>query len=107
MDTFNMETSKPIQKWYRHTEKAVARGEPKDRLFAAIRRNGDYVLAWKHTLMPNGTIRHGGYSGNGACMRADDPRLFSEASPEGGTPTAFFKPDSLYRHINKKRLLQP
>lgn len=79
-----------------HTSKAIARGEPAERLFAVVAVDGPHLITWKHSLRPDGNVYH---IGRQEVMSRDDPRLFEARSPNGATPTAMFKPDSLYRKL--------
>lgn len=90
-----------------HTAKGVKRGEPLDRVFAVVEvatdQGRDYLLAWKCTLLPKGLIDHPAFK---RPLRPNDPRLFVAKGRNGSGPTAMFRPDSLYRQVDRNAFIE-
>ena len=81
------------------TAKGIKRGDYIDSLYPVVDVVEDqgrkYLLAWKCQITANGRVDHPAYSKS--TLKFDDPRLFiKKAARNGATPTAMFRPDSLY-----------
>lgn len=85
-----------VRTWWKHTEKAVRRGEPESRRFAVAGVVEDegrkYLLAWKVEDLGGGRVWHPAY-GEVELVSVDP---FILRGQNGSEPTAMFRPDSLY-----------
>lgn len=85
---------------YVHTAKAIALGEPADRLFlVAYTDDQGYRIAWKCQITKAG-IDHPGYKKPMTVGQVESGHGANREYPNGSTPTAWFKPDSLYKRID-------
>lgn len=89
---------------WKHTPKAVRKGEPANRVFAVVAvapcddgspnwQRKEWLHAWKCTINADGKLIHPAYD---VCLDDDDPRIFTTSSSNGSEPTAVFRPDSFY-----------
>lgn len=90
--------SKEDHAYYLHTEKAIKKGNPENRLFAVVRKQGSRLVAWKCVLYKDGSIWHPAYTEK-LFPSKDDEKIFIEKGENGSEPTALFKKDSFYKEI--------
>jgi hypothetical protein len=86
---------------YMHTNKAISRGEPADRVFLVVKRDGKFLIAWKCTLMPNG-LKHPAFKSSLAFEDIQNGTI--EHGKNDSHPSAMFRPDSLYRKVTVAQL---
>lgn len=87
-----------VRTWWKHTPKAIRRGEPADRLFAVVdvqtgRDRG--LVAWKCRDCGNGMIVHPAYGREPVALADIDP-FVRHGITTISEPSALFVPDSLY-----------
>lgn len=82
----------------RHTVKAIKKGEPAGRIYGVVDVTEDgYLVAWKHTELPNGKIEHCVSNQFPGELDPTDPSLFiKDKTAKGSEATAIFKYDSFY-----------
>jgi hypothetical protein len=83
---------------YMHTEKAIGRGHPRDRVFMVVDIVNGEVLAWKCKITPQG-IEHPAFKDN---LPVTIEGCITGCMSRGSgycTPTALFKADSLYKKV--------
>lgn len=91
---------------YMHTDKAVAKGHPADRVFLVAPYKVDTTgggsqschLAWKTTATPEG-LSHPAFKKPLAYTAKEIVKGEKSKAKNGSTPTAWFKPDSLYKVV--------
>lgn len=101
-----------IGKVFRHTPKAVKRGEPDDRLFFVVDvvqdSEKDWLLAWKVTEVEvdgeKGWFKHPAYHLPYKLLEVEtnpEPFFRKGLAPNNSAPTAMFRPDSLYQLVKQ------
>jgi hypothetical protein len=88
-----MKLEQHIGKLFMHSAKAVAAGEPADRIFAVTGVDDGHLVAWKHNMTKDGIVFHIGLQKE---LEYGDSRIFCASAKNGAKPTAKFKLDSFY-----------